>query len=448
MSGARIYLGTVLTGAAGRRRASRGVAVVNAALILSLVGCAQPATTADVVRVPEDAATIGEAVDRVAEGGLVLVEPGTYRESVLIDTAGVTLRGTDRNEVIIDGEGLRANGVQVIADGVRIQNLTVVNHTFNGVLVTGMHDENGPLARNLDGYERLDPEQFPPLRRFEVSHVTASNNGLYGIYAFNSHDGVIRDSYASGSADAGIYVGQCEDCGILVQGNVAENNAIGYENANASDSVLVAGNRFTGNRVGLTLLSWYQEAFLPQRAVTVVANLIADNASAESPAHANGAFGVGVGLSGANDNVLERNLIAGNPSTGLQLTNTEDLASVGNRLDSNRFEQNGVDIADLSSTRAPSGGTCVTGDPGVTVLPSDLLLSCEGATSGGVDAASLPPLVVPPGMSFLRVPMGPDQPQLPGDADEVPAPLPAAVDLPEIADFPVPGRDLLQDRAR
>ncbi len=250
--------------------------------------------------------------------------------------------------------------MQAIADGVRVQNLTVVNHTFNGVLVTGMHDENGPLARNLDGYEPLDPEKFPPLRRFEVTHVTASDNGLYGIYAFNARNGVIRDSYASGSADAGIYVGQCEECDILVQGNVAENNAIGYENANASDSVVIAGNRFAGNRVGLTLLSWYQEAFLPQRQATVVGNLIADNSAAASPAHANGAFGIGIGLSGANGNVFERNLITGNPSAGLQLTSTEDLASTGNRFSGDRFEHNGVDVADVSSSRAPSADTCVS----------------------------------------------------------------------------------------
>lgn len=454
---AHLYLGPVPPRVDGRRR-TRGVAALAAlaSVVLPLVACSAAEPSGDVpresgdaiVRVPQDAESITDAVARVAEGGLVLVEPGTYHESVLIDTPDVTLRGTDRNAVVIDGEGLRANGVQAIADGVRIQNLTVVNHTFNGVLVTGMHDENGPLARNLDGYERLDPEKFPPLRRFEISHVTASDNGLYGIYAFNARNGAISDNYASGSADAGIYVGQCEECDILVQGNVAENNAIGYENANASDSVVIAGNRFAGNRVGLTLLSWYQEAFMPQRKATVVGNLIAGNAAAESPAHANGAFGVGIGLSGANGNVFERNLIADNPSAGLQVTNTEDVASTDNSFEGNRFEQNGVDIADLSSARSPSSGTCVSDATGLSLIPADLLSGCEGGTITGADAASLPPLTVPPGMSFLRVPTGPDQPQLPGELDTVPSPLPDAVGMPALAGFPLPDRELLRDRAR
>ena len=110
--------------------------------------------------------------------------------------------------------------------------------TFYGVLFTGLHDENGPSAPTADGYQKWDPQQFPPLQRFRIDHVTAFNNGLYGIYAFDSQHGVITDSYASGSADSGFYVGQCRDCDILVTGNVAERNAVGFENANASDSLV------------------------------------------------------------------------------------------------------------------------------------------------------------------------------------------------------------------
>ena len=203
----------------------------------------------------EDAATLAEAADRVAPGGTILIGAGNYAEQLLIDTPDVTVRGADRNDTVIDGGGIRPYGVVAIADGVRVENLTVTGATFYGVLFTGLHDENGPSAPTADGYQRWDPQQFPPLQRFRVDHVTAYNNGLYGIYAFNAQHGVITDSYASGSADSGFYVGQCRDCDILVTGNVAERNAVGFENANASDSLVVAGNRFSGNRVGLTLLS-------------------------------------------------------------------------------------------------------------------------------------------------------------------------------------------------
>ena len=99
---------------------------------------------------------------------------------------------------VIDGGGLRPYGIVVIADGVRVENLTVTGATFYGVLFTGLHDANGPSAHTADGYHAWDPAKFPPLQRFRVDHVTAHNNGLYGIYAFDARHGVIADSYASG----------------------------------------------------------------------------------------------------------------------------------------------------------------------------------------------------------------------------------------------------------
>jgi plastocyanin len=92
-----------------------------------------PSGYAATLRVPGDHATIQQAVDHAKPGGMVLIEPGTYRETVTVTTPFITIRGVDRNRTIIDGEFERANGVQVIeADGVTIQNLTARNHLLNG----------------------------------------------------------------------------------------------------------------------------------------------------------------------------------------------------------------------------------------------------------------------------------------------------------------------------
>ena len=428
-------------------------AVVAAVLTSGCTPAPGPDASADtagggqaVVRVPGDAATISAAVDLVAEGGLVLVGAGVYPEQVLVDTPDVTVRGVDRNGTVIDAEGLRPYGIVAVADGVSIENLTVTGATFYGVLVTGLHDESGPTAHGVDGYSRLDPEQFPPVERFSIDHVTAYNNGLYGLYAFDAHHGVIRDSYASGSADSGIYVGQCENCDILVTGNVAENNAVGFENANASDSVYVVGNRFSGNRVGMTVLSNYQEAFAPQRGNVVAGNLISANASADSPSQADGGFGIGLGIGGATENVFERNRITANPRAGVVLDGTEDLAALGNRFAGTAFEGNGVDVANISGTRAPARANCVDGD--VRTLPADLLASCAtDAAQPAVAASDLPAVTVPPGVSFLRVAAPPRQPDI-ADVDGPARVLPATVGSPDIAAVPLPGADLFADRAR
>ena len=56
----------------------------------------------------EQYTTIQDAVDSANTGDLVLISPGVYNESVTVTTSYLTLRGTDRNKVIIDGEFMRA----------------------------------------------------------------------------------------------------------------------------------------------------------------------------------------------------------------------------------------------------------------------------------------------------------------------------------------------------
>ena len=72
------------------------------------------------IRVPADHATIQDAVDAAQRGDIVLVAPGEYRESVHIKKEGITLRGEDRNTVILDGEDQRQNGVYVTVGGVAV----------------------------------------------------------------------------------------------------------------------------------------------------------------------------------------------------------------------------------------------------------------------------------------------------------------------------------------
>lgn len=435
----------------GNRVTSRSVIAVVLIAIVSLAACSEPgsdvrpdADGAATITVPGNASTIQEAVDAAKPGDTIEVSPGTYEESVAIKTENITLRGTDRNAVILDGGGLKSNGVVVTAGKVTVENLTVRNYNLNGVLVTGFSDEGGGLARGSDGYRRLDPEKFPPLDGFAVRYVTASNNGLYGIYAFDSHNGVIENSYASGHADSGYYVGQCEGCNIVVRDNVAELNAVGYEQANASTTVSVVRNRFSSNRIGLTLLSDYQEAFVPQRGGVVAGNLIADNAADKTPAQADGGFGVGIGVSGGQDNKINNNLVTGHPSAGFVITSSEDIAPVGNQLTDNTTTGNAVDIAYTATDRAPGDGNCLQGNKTTSTLPANLgkQWACPDGGSKAV-GTELPTIKVPDGISFRQVLAPPPQPQQPADRAGNKPEAPPVTD----EDLSTPAADLFADRA-
>src|SRR5690606_29983011 len=110
------------------------------------------------IAVPDDHDTIQAAVDAAEPGDLVLISPGVYEEAVDVTTDRLTIRGLDRNEVVLDGGFELENGIRVLADGVAVENMTAQNYTTNGFFWTGVTGYRG-------------------------SYLTAYRNGDYGVYA-------------------------------------------------------------------------------------------------------------------------------------------------------------------------------------------------------------------------------------------------------------------------
>ncbi|MFE9890416.1 right-handed parallel beta-helix repeat-containing protein [Streptomyces scopuliridis] len=400
------------------------------------------------IRVPGDAPTISDAVSLAQPGDLVLVAPGAYHESVRIDTARITLRGESRDKVVIDGQLRRPNGVVVTAPGVAVENLTVQKNTQNGVLVTGSAAAVAGLPGS-GGYDTGD-EPVSLLKSFLVSHVTATRNGLYGIYAFSAQNGVIEHSYTSGGADSGIYVGQCKPCRIVVRDNVSELNAVGYEGTNASGDMYVVGNRLAGNRVGLTTNSDHQEKLLPQRDAVVAGNLIADNQRTQTPEQADGGWGIGIGVDGGSDNQFIRNRITGNTNAGLVITATADLTADRNRITDNTFTANGVDIGWTFPTATHGQGNCLQGNALRTTVPAGLAdtASCPVPATSPTPSGSWASPTAPAGIPFTDVAAPGPQPEFPHATTTGATVVPDVPALPDIADIALPSPSLLAAGAR
>ncbi|MGW9207460.1 right-handed parallel beta-helix repeat-containing protein [Embleya sp. NPDC055664] len=383
----------------------------------------------NVLRVPQDFRTVQKAVDVAREGDTVLVGPGVYRESVRVAVPRLVLRGTDRNAVVFDGGVRLANGITVTGAGSVVENLTVRGYLANGVLFTGVTDER-LQGRGAGGsaYNPLDTARFPMLQGFRAGHVTAYNNGLYGIYAFDARGGVIEDSYASGQADSGIYVGQCKPCDTLVRGNTVERNAVGIEITNASEGLSVLGNRVVGNRVGVTVNSNDLEALAPQHGAVIAGNVITDNNASDTPEQADGGFGIGIGIGGGQENRVARNLIRGNRSAGVLVTDPAGHPAVGNRVESNRVTDNGADLV----TASADPGNCFSGNSPATQSPSGLedLAGCGVTPRRAVPAGRAVAVQPPPGLAFHAVPAPPAQPSMPDPA----VPGRPATDLPGAVD--------------
>ena len=339
-----------------------GVIVVgNVAYSPNREGVVPPVAVASGVtrHVPVGYTTIQAAVDAASPGDLVLVEPGIYREEVTITTPSLVLRGTDRNTVIIDGEFVRGNGVQVLADAVAIENMTARNARLNGFYWSGVTG-------------------------FRGAFLTAYNNGDYGIYAFGARDGLVEDSYASGSPDSGFYIGQCYPCRIVIRRVTAEHNALGYSGTNSGGDLYVVSSIFRDNRSGLVPASLDIELDAPQRETTIAANLVVGNSSRTAPAWAlpGITFGNGILVGGGVRNIIERNVVADHAQYGILVSPMLDknfYRAIGNVVRDNQVLRSGR--ADLALSGPGSRGNCFAGNTAKSTAPLGLTLfqHCTGA---------------------------------------------------------------------
>jgi plastocyanin len=383
------------------------------------------------IRVPTDARTIQAGVDRAQPGDLVLVAPGTYRESVTVSTDGVVIRGEDRNRTILDGQFRRANGVFVIgADGVAVENFTARNYTENGFFWNGVLGYRG-------------------------SYLTAYRNGDYGIYAYDSQYGQFDHSYASGSPDSGFYIGQCNPCHAVITDVVSEYNQLGYSGTNSSGDLFLVNSVWRHNRTGIVPNSLDSEELAPQGHATIAGNEVSQNgnpdAARSSTTVFDAVFGGGIVVVGGVGDSITRNHAVDNPKIGIALAPNPFLQqsffpATGNTVTGNVVAGSG--LVDLAVIPFSAGdGNCFSDNAAASTAPTALeqLAPCGGATGigdptvGALDVNQfLDTSANPPGRSYRLTPVPAPQPSMP-KADAARARPPGAPMTIDVDAIVVPG---------
>jgi len=410
------------------------------------------------LHVPDDFDTIQAAVDEAEPGDLILIGPGTYEETVDVQTDELTIRGLDRNEVVLDGGFELDNGIRVAgANGVAIENMTARNYTRNGFFWTG-----------AEGYRG--------------SYLTTYRIGDYGLYAFDSTRGLLEHSYASGSPDAGFYIGQCYPCDAVIDDVVSEYNGLGYSGTNSGGNLVIVNSTFRYNRAGIVPNSGSYELCYPERDTTIVGNVVHANNQPDTPAIDVALLAMGNGIlpAGGVGNTIERNLVYDHDRTGIGLVpfpeedanddipppedddrpcddtrdeapadpaslpdlliwNPRDNRVVGNVVEDSRLADIGVgSLEDVSQL-----GNCFADNTFATSAPLELeaLAPCEGDGSGGdwsagaIDLVALMTAEQPPSGDYKTTPVPGAQDNMP-DAGTAPADpatrMPPAVDIDAI----------------
>ena len=308
----------------------------------------------ETIRVPEAQPTIQGGVNAANPGDLVLVDDGTYGESVRITTPEITLRGVDRNAVIVDGEFQRNHGIVIDADGVAIENLTARHFTGNAV-----------YWREVVG--------------FRGSYLTAYNNGYYGIYAYGSRDGRFEYSYASGHPDAGFYLGRNRPYDAVISNVTAEYNVIGYSGTSTGANLTIQDSVWRHNQAGI-VPNTLGTSDPPQRSSHIVGNEVSENNYLDAPNGQLGypLFGMGIVAWGGNDNLIEDNEVRDHEHFGV-VAQPHVVEPSGNVVRENTVQGSGT--ADLA-LGAPAGtGNQFSGNTFDSSLPPSIESDASSASS-------------------------------------------------------------------
>jgi hypothetical protein len=343
------------------------------ALAPAVTSASTHGTTAE-IRVPADVPTPQLAIARAEPGDTIVLAAGTYPGGYIVpeDKHDITIRGVDRNKVVLDGDDRRKNGVVVRADGVSILNLSA--HNFR---------------QNAFYWEAAD--------RFRVSYVTVWNVGLYGIYAEDGEQGVLDHDYVSGAADAAYYVGECKPCRATLSHLVARLSAVGYSGTNAT-GVVIRDSLWDRNGAGIVPNTYANEALPPQSKTTIVRNTVTDSGRARVPIHTAlaGFIGIGIAVAGGNENIVARNRVTRSERYGVAVFPTARFVVFdpgapepgppwrprGNYVFRNNVRGSGR--ADLALAAGSGRRNCFTSNAVGRVLPKDLQTrSCAGVTPGG-----------------------------------------------------------------
>ncbi len=360
------------SGYAGQVGSSTDTLAVSSAASSSVPASKAPAA---ILRVPERFPSIQAAVNAAKPYDMISIAPGIYYESVTVHTPHLTIRGRDRNTVILDGDFRLANGIEVLANDVVIENMTARHFVGNGFLWSG-----------VTGYR--------------ASYVTAYANGDYGIFAYGSVEGQFDHDLAAGQPDSGFYIGYCHPCHAVITSVISENNALGYSGTNSGGDLIIENSIWRDNMSGIAPNTLDSEPNPPEADTTIINNLVENNNNFDAPAEAleYPTIGNGIVVTGGNNNRILNNRINGHIYYGILIVSNIDKhfwEPGGNVVENNVVTNSGV--ADLALAALSAGNNCFSNNQVARTVPPFLQFThaCGSffAHGGGGDPSVAPILL-------------------------------------------------------
>ena len=264
-----------------------------------------------------DYTTIQTAINNAHQGDTILIQEGTYHESIIINKS-LIITGENKYTTIIHGTGSK-DVIYITEEHVSLSNLTITN--------------SGPSGRDA-GIETIA----------DYTHITNTliHDTTIGIFPFRSNHHHLANNILTKNKDYGIHLYESGD--NIIQNNTVKENRWGI--------LLVSGwgNTITQNTIsenindGLWLLRRSAYNMIHQNQITdngdkgINLRLFCYNNTITENSISSNRVGLSIGLHWADDgNIISRNQITDNTNYGITLSD-----SSYNRIIENNFQRNTI----------------------------------------------------------------------------------------------------------
>lgn len=262
-------------------------------------------TVGNKIRV-SDGESIQRAVKNAKPGDTILVMPGTYSETVYIDKDDIRLIGViEKGErPVMHGNGKLNDAILYSGNNIVVENFTITKYKGNAIM--------GQAGNN-----------------FEIRNNLIVDTGVYGIFPQLGQNGIVEHNVISGIEDAAIYVGMSDN--IHVAHNEVFDSVAGIEIENSRHAIVE--NNYVHNNTGGILA--FITPGLPIKTtydVIIRNNFVVNNNTANFGAPGSTVAGIpagtGVLVMAADEVVIEGNIISGNKTAGILITDHHNAANV------------------------------------------------------------------------------------------------------------------------
>lgn len=282
-----------------------------------------------------DGDTIMAAVQAAKPGDTIQVMPGTYHETVYIDKDDIRIIGVikEGKRATLDGKGILNDAFLYSGNNFVVENFLITKYKGNGVM--------GQAGNN-----------------FEIRNNIIVDTGVYGIFPQLGKNGIVEYNVISGIEDAAIYVGMSDN--IHVAHNDVFDNVAGIEIENSRHAI-VENNNVYNNTGGILAFITPGLPIKTTYDVIIRNNFIYNNNHKNfgAPGSMVGSIpaGTGILIMASDDVIVENNIITGNKTVGILITDHENAPGVtidpesdpspdGIKLLNNLMHNNGYDTID------------------------------------------------------------------------------------------------------